>query len=174
MSLIRDMRELHPAVIPVASEWLRRCASRLYPVLIVETRRTWEVQEAYFARGRKSIEDVNELYVRAGLPPITSDDNLRIITKAQPPRSFHFFGLAIDFVPFVDGKPDWIYDENNPRDFHDDIAKEAKNLGFEWGGDWRTFQDIPHIQFTGGWTIDDAVDWSMRNAHEWRIPIPKR
>ncbi|MEK4968784.1 M15 family metallopeptidase [Cytobacillus sp. FSL R7-0696] len=25
--------------------------------------------------------------------------------------------------------------------------KEAKRLGFEWGGDWKSFIDKPHLQF---------------------------
>ncbi|EKN68084.1 L-alanyl-D-glutamate peptidase [Schinkia azotoformans LMG 9581] len=60
-------------------------------------------------------------------------------------KSYHLVGQALDFVP-VDskGQSDWKgYD--NPKIKQAII--EAKRLGFEWGGDWKSFIDKPHLQF---------------------------
>lgn len=32
------------------------------------------------------------------------------------------------------------------------MAALAKQLGFEWGGDWTSFKDYPHLQMTFGLT----------------------
>jgi peptidoglycan L-alanyl-D-glutamate endopeptidase CwlK len=34
-----------------------------------------------------------------------------------------------------DSLPDW-----------SEVVEEAKKLGFAWGGDWRTFKDMPHLE----------------------------
>jgi peptidoglycan LD-endopeptidase CwlK len=36
-----------------------------------------------------------------------------------------------------------------------EVAEIAKELGFQWGGDWRGFKDYPHLQMDFGLTIDD-------------------
>ncbi|GAA0449393.1 MAG: M15 family metallopeptidase [Bacillota bacterium] len=33
------------------------------------------------------------------------------------------------------------------------VAAIGKSLGFEWGGDWSSFKDYPHLQMTGGLTL---------------------
>jgi peptidoglycan LD-endopeptidase CwlK len=59
-------------------------------------------------------------------------------------KSYHLVGQALDFVPVKDGKADWNgYDEPAIKKA---IAK-AKELGFSWGGDWKTFKDKPHLQY---------------------------
>jgi len=69
----------------------------------------------------------------------------------------HNYGLAIDFaLRSVDGK-DVTWDMG--KDFDGDgkpdwmeVVEEAKKLGFEWGGDWKSFKDYPHFQMTAGLT----------------------
>ena len=64
--------------------------------------------------------------------------------KSQTMRSYHLVGQALDFVPVVNGKTDWNgYDR---PEIQKAIAK-AKQLGFEWGGDWKGFVDKPHLQY---------------------------
>lgn len=171
--LIRDMRELHPAFVPLAAEWLRLCASKLYPLLVVETRRTIEVAEAYYARGRKPLAVVNDLYETAGLPPITEEANRLTITSAVPGLSWHMYGLAIDAVPFAGGKPDWTYDPQSPADLYDEVAGLAVSLGMEWGGRWRSRKDCPHVEWHPGWEPNEAMNWSAMHGGDWRIPIPR-
>ncbi|MBQ4817688.1 M15 family metallopeptidase [Bacillus pumilus] len=63
---------------------------------------------------------------------------------SQTMRSYHLVGQALDFVP-VKGK-DTLWNGYGSADIKKAMAK-AKALGFEWGGDWKTFVDKPHLQF---------------------------
>nr|WP_244319475.1 M15 family metallopeptidase [Geobacillus subterraneus] len=63
---------------------------------------------------------------------------------SQTMRSYHLVGQALDFVPIVNGKADW--NGYNRPEIQKAIAK-AKELGFTWGGDWKTFKDMPHLQY---------------------------
>lgn len=63
---------------------------------------------------------------------------------SQTMQSYHLVGQALDFVPIVNEKTDWNgYDR---PDIQKAITK-AKQLGFEWGGDWKGFVDKPHLQY---------------------------
>lgn len=76
----------------------------------------------------------------------------RIVTNARPGYSYHNYGLALDFVPIVDGKAAW-----NRIDLFDKIGKVAKAYGFEWGGNFKSPVDKPHIQMTFKLTISDLL-----------------
>lgn len=59
-------------------------------------------------------------------------------------KSRHIIGQAVDIVPLP---VDW----NNPAPFRlvaEAMKKAAAELGVRitWGGDWRTFKDLPHYQ----------------------------
>ncbi|WP_244933706.1 peptidoglycan-binding protein [Neobacillus mesonae] len=60
-------------------------------------------------------------------------------------RSYHLVGQALDFVPTND-KGETLWSDYNKPEIKKAIA-EAKRLGFEWGGEWKTFIDKPHLQF---------------------------
>ncbi|MBR3705045.1 MAG: M15 family metallopeptidase, partial [Oscillospiraceae bacterium] len=72
-----------------------------------------------------------------------------IVTNGKVP-TFHAdtAGLAFDFCRNVRGHE---YDDNA---FFAKAAAIAKGLGFSWGGDWKSFPDMPHIQWDdhGAWT----------------------
>ncbi|MGE1096800.1 peptidoglycan-binding protein [Bacillus altitudinis] len=74
---------------------------------------------------------------------------------SQTMRSYHLVGQALDFVPVKGKKTLW--DGYGAADIKKAVAK-AKALGFEWGGDWKTFVDKPHLQFNyKGYGSDTAV-----------------
>jgi peptidoglycan L-alanyl-D-glutamate endopeptidase CwlK len=61
-------------------------------------------------------------------------------------KSKHLLGRALDFVPIVAGKVTW-----NPAPFKQLAPawkQAAKEVGVKitWGGDWRRFVDMPHIE----------------------------
>ncbi|MFO1519207.1 MAG: M15 family metallopeptidase [bacterium] len=66
----------------------------------------------------------------------------RGVTRAKPGYSFHNYGLAVDVV-FQDkkGRPSW-------REEHDwkKLGQLGKEVGLEWGGDWKSLRDRPHFQ----------------------------
>ncbi|PFU43799.1 peptidase M15 [Bacillus cereus] len=64
---------------------------------------------------------------------------------SQTMRSYHLVGQALDFVPInSSGTEDW--DGYNKEPWASAI-RYAKNIGFEWGGDWQGFVDSPHLQY---------------------------
>lgn len=72
-------------------------------------------------------------------------DNIRN-GVSQTMKSYHIVGQALDFV-FIDenGKERWNgYYAKDVQDF----VQYAKGLGFTWGGDWSSFRDCPHLQYT--------------------------
>jgi peptidoglycan L-alanyl-D-glutamate endopeptidase CwlK len=42
------------------------------------------------------------------------------------------------------GEPDWF-----------EVVAVAKELGFSWGGDWKSFKDYPHLQMDFGYSISE-------------------
>mgnify|MGYP006075406105 CR=1 FL=1 len=64
------------------------------------------------------------------------------VTNAKAGSSYHNYGLAYDVTYIKNGAAIW--DKNSPAyRTHGNIAKK---YGWEWGGDWRSFQDMPHVQ----------------------------
>lgn len=61
-------------------------------------------------------------------------------------RSRHLTGHAIDFVALVNGKVR--YDSVHMGRIAFAFKKAAKELAvpIEWGGDWKSFVDTPHIE----------------------------
>lgn len=103
--------------------------------------------------GFRSIEEQNDIF-RQG-----RSTGGEIVTNAMGGQSLHNFGLAVDYALLnQNGQPIWdlTYDGNNngePDWF--EVAEIAKELGFEWGGDWSEFVDFPHLQMTFGYTMEE-------------------
>ena len=96
-------------------------------------------------QGFRSIEEQNELYAQGRTKPG------KIVTNAKGGYSYHNFGLAFDFAVLnPDGSVNWNVDEKWKR-----VGQLGKSLGLEWGGDWRSFKDYPHFQYTFGLSLAD-------------------
>ena len=125
----RDISLLRPDVAANCRIWQERCRAAGLNVLVTNTVRDKEYQEYLYAQGR----------TRPG----------NIVTNGRTP-TFHSdkAGLAWDFCKNVRGQ------EYNDPDFFRRAAGIAKEMGFSWGGDWRSFPDSPHIQWDnhGHWT----------------------
>lgn len=85
------------------------------------------------------------LRVSQGLRTFAEQDALfrrrPVVTRARGGQSMHNYGLAVDFVFVVDGKPSW--DEK----LYKNIGRWVDEVGgIEWGGRWKRFIDYPHIQ----------------------------
>ncbi len=66
--------------------------------------------------------------------------------KTTTMNSRHLTGHAIDIVVYVDGKVSWeLSDYAKVFAVFNEVAEELGIL-VEWGGNWRTFKDGPHIQ----------------------------
>ncbi|KAI7262163.1 hypothetical protein KC345_g9518 [Hortaea werneckii] len=129
---------LHPAVLAAAAALIERCYACGVPILITQGLRTIAEQEVLYTQGRTK--------------PGT------IVTNARGGYSYHNYGLAVDFALLLPDGSSVSWDMKRDGD-HDrtadwlEVVKQAKALGFEWGGDWTTFKDYPHFQLSFGLTL---------------------
>lgn len=83
------------------------------------------------------------------------------VTNAKPGQSLHNYGLAVDFAFIIDGKvaswdekKDW--DGDKQSDWME-VVRVFKRYGWSWGGDWRSFKDMPHFEKTFGRTWQECL-----------------
>lgn len=78
------------------------------------------------------------------------------VTNAHGGQSNHNFGSAVDVGLFKDGK--YLTGANAAEDkSYSDFAQlvKAQVHDIEWGGDWASFKDKPHFQYTTGKTLTE-------------------
>ena len=122
----RDIAYLRADVRANCIIFIDLCKQAGLPVLITETVRDDEYQRYLAANGYAS--------------------------KTATRPTFHSVkaGLAFDICKNVKGH------EYDDLSFFDKCGQIAKQVGFSWGGDWKSFKDRPHIQwdshgkYTGG------------------------
>ncbi|MFF2016618.1 M15 family metallopeptidase [Paenibacillus sp. NPDC058177] len=130
---------LNPAVLVGANTLIERSFAKGVPIIISQGLRTFAEQNALYAQGRSKPGN--------------------IVTNARGGFSYHNYGLAIDFALLLpDGKGiSWdMKRDGNGNKIADwqEVVQEAKQLGFEWGGDWTSFKDYSHLQIAYGLSID--------------------
>ena len=130
------IESLHPKLVEdctaAYNEAVKNTPAGVHPI-ITQGFRTFEESEHLYAQGR----------TQPG----------QIVTNAKPGQSYHNYGLAIDFCLTVGGKMIWVVDENWMK-----VVNIFKNHGWEWGGDWRSFKDYPHLQKTFGYNWRALLD----------------
>ncbi|MBM7571209.1 M15 family metallopeptidase [Aquibacillus albus] len=128
---------LHLTVEKYKDILIERAEEQGITIIITDDIRTIEEQDAIYARGRTEPGS--------------------IVTYAEGGESYHNYGLAIDFALLSEsGEIIWDinYDGNqNGKADWTEVAVIAKELGFQWGGDWERFKDYPHLQMTFGYSI---------------------
>jgi peptidoglycan L-alanyl-D-glutamate endopeptidase CwlK len=124
----RDLMDLRPRTRAKAQAFIRECLKLDLPVLVYSTYRDKEAQDAEYAKGRTAPG--------------------KIVTNAKGGDSYHQYKVAFDFVPLVAGQPSW-----GSKDHYQKCAAIGKSLGLEWGGDFTTLVDMPHMQDTLGFSI---------------------
>lgn len=144
---IQRVAKLHPKVRDEVSKILAEVDEVLTgnaDVAISQGLRTFAEQDALYAQGRT---------VKGSK-----------VTNAKGGQSIHNYGLAVDFVLKLNGKEvSW----DTKKDFDNDkqadwmeVVAVFKKYGWVWGGDWRTFKDMPHFEKTFG--------------HTWQTLLAKR
>lgn len=143
---IQRANKLHPKVVQEVFEAIGE-AEAGFPiniqVRIVQGLRTIEEQDALYAQGRT-------------LPG-------KVVTNAKGGSSYHNYGLAVDFAILYDKDGNGTFEElswDTAKDFDKDrvfdwqeVVIAFEKRGWEWGGKWRTFKDLPHVQKTFGKTV---------------------
>jgi len=110
--------------------------------IVHEGRRTVAVQEAYYAQGRESLENVNKKRAEAGLFLLQSEKDNYIITWTL--QSKHVDGLAMDVLP-TDGAGNPTWDLAHYYKAFVIIRDCARRAGLTCGADWSP-PDWPHCQ----------------------------
>ena len=128
--------KLHPSVVAEVTKIVNECNSNL----------TGRAQ-LRISQGLRTVSEQNELYAqgrtKAG----------KKVTNAKGGQSIHNYGLAVDIVLIIDGKTaswdtakDW--DNDKVADWYECVKIFAK-YGWDWGGNWKTFKDLPHFEKKG-------------------------
>ena len=108
------------------------------------------------AQGLRTFAEQNALYAKGRTAPGPK------VTNAKGGDSIHNYGLAVDIVLIIDGKTaSWDTKKDFDRDQQSDwmeVVQVFKKAGFSWGGDWRTFKDMPHFEKTGGNSLKQLKD----------------
>ena len=140
----RMLKDLDLRAQPVFENFLRYLDEALgeNQYIVFEGRRSVKTQEAYYAQGRKSLEEVNALRKQAGLYLLRSEKDNYTITWTL--KSKHIEGLAMDVLP-VDGKgnPTWDLAHFQPQ--FNIIRNCGKEAGLICGADWKP-ADWPHYE----------------------------
>ena len=138
-----DINLLLPKVAKMTSEFLAKCNAQGIQVIITSTYRSSEEQDRLYAQGR------------------TAPGN--VVTNARGGSSFHNWKVALDFCPVKNGVAQW-----NDKALFTKIGIIGESCGFEWGGRWTSFLDLPHLQYTAGYSLQDfqngVVDYSKFNT----------
>lgn len=128
-----DTKNLHPIVKDLMNKFVETCKQKGINVIITQGFRSKAEQDALYAQGRTKPGSV--------------------VTNAKGGQSNHNYGLAFDFALLQNGKVTW-----DSRDKRWAIAGMiGESLGLEWGGRWKQFIDLPHLEFMFGLTINDLI-----------------
>ncbi|WP_422751721.1 M15 family metallopeptidase [Paenibacillus graminis] len=126
---------LHPVLAAATVALIERCYARGVNIVITQGLRTIAEQDALYAQGR----------TKPG----------QIVTNAKGGHSYHNFGFAVDFALLLPNGSSVSWDmardgDNDQTADWQEVVQEAKALGFEWGGDFKSIKDAPHFQMTFG------------------------
>ena len=75
--------DLRPKTKKLCELWIEECRKNGINLVVTQTFRSPELQEAYYSQGRESLEIVNLKRKKVGLDKITEKEN-KIVTKAAP------------------------------------------------------------------------------------------
>lgn len=125
---------------------------KLHPVVRIEIQKIIEECD-YALTGRAKVR------ITQGLRTFKEQDDLYAIGRTKPGKkvtnakggqSIHNYGLAVDICLIIDGKiaswdtvKDW--DNDKVADWYECVKIFAK-YGWDWGGNWKTFKDLPHFE----------------------------
>lgn len=169
---INRVANLHPKVRAKYTQAIELAETKFpktVAIRVVQGLRTIEEQNGLYALGRTKVNPDG----RTNKKPMGN-----IVTKAVGGKSYHNYGLSIDFALLYDTDGNGTYETLSwdlVKDFDRDgeadwmeVVKVFKSLGFEWGGDWTSIKDNPHFQMTFGYSVSQLM--AFYNDKTKRIP----
>ena len=124
----QNIATLLPPVQPLAQSLIAAAATAGISIKIISGTRPYEEQDALYEQGRSKPGP--------------------IVTNARGGYSNHNFGVAFDIGVFEGGR----YLDESPA--YKAVGALGKQLGLEWGGDWKSIQDEPHFELRPAWARD--------------------
>ena len=154
---------LHPAIRQKAIDACNEADAALTGKAILRiayTLRTFAEQSDLYAQGR----------TKAG----------KIVTNAKAGYSYHNFAFAFDIVLLIDRDNNGTYetaswqtdadlDADGKADWME-VVEILKKHGFVWGGDFKSFKDLPHFEMTLGYTT--AQLRAMKKDNKGYVVLP--
>jgi peptidoglycan L-alanyl-D-glutamate endopeptidase CwlK len=134
------LNDLHPLVSNRVVKVLNRATQQNLYVILYQGIRTFQQQDALYKQGRNEAGEIV--------------DKDKVVTYAKPGTSWHNYACAVDIVMNMGPRPkihptwDSFIDEN--KDGVNDwvvLGQIGKDYGFEWGGEFKGFVDVPHFQY---------------------------
>lgn len=111
--------------------------------------------EILITQGYRSIIEQNALYEQGRTTPGS------IVTNAKGGQSNHNYRLAFDIVLLNNlGNLDW-----NNTDKYIAVGKLGQSIGLDWGGAWLSFIDLPHFEYTYGFSISQLQNGAIIPAY---------
>ena len=134
---------LHPVIAPKVLKLLKNATFQNLYVILFQGIRTFQMQDDLYKQGRGPNGEIV--------------DKSKVVTYAKPGTSWHNYGCAVDIVmndgprpqihptwdDFIDANKDGVNDWMS-------MGQLGKELGFEWGGEFKEFIDVPHFQYHNG------------------------
>lgn len=139
----KDLSKLYPKPRAMAAKLIEECARQGITIRITEGYRSPQRQAWLYAQGRPATP-----WYHAG--NIVTNLNG---TKPTP----HLIGCAIDVCINMKG-----VDAYNVG-YLKKVGKIGESIGFEWGGSWTSFVDMPHFQYTYGLTSAQIAAGQLPN-----------
>ena len=136
----RDLAALAPKVRLATEKVLAGMAAEGFKAKQYDTLRTQDRQAFLFGKGRTP-----EQLVDAGCTSVcfawpTCADG-KVTNCSQADQSWHGYGLAVDIVE--DDATPW----TAAQAFWHAVSTHGVAAGFVWGGSWKRFPDLPHLQW---------------------------
>ena len=128
--------KLHPAVRKEVTNIIDECNKVL----------TGRAQ-VRITQGLRSFAEQDDLYALGRTKPGNK------VTNAKGGQSIHNYGFAVDIVLIIDGKTaswdmktDW---DGDKKSDWTECVEVFRKYGWNWGGDWISFKDMPHFDKKG-------------------------
>lgn len=161
----RRLEDLVPEVQERAREHVMRCADAGIELLIYCTLRDTHEQARLYrqSRTKEQVQAKIDQYKSRGFPALGKilkdvgpQKSGPKVTGAGPGESFHQYSMAYDCVPVLNGKPVWSSSGEGGKIWAK-VGELGKKTGLEWAGDWTSFREFPHFQWTNGRTVQDLM-----------------
>ncbi|MFV0149736.1 M15 family metallopeptidase [Empedobacter falsenii] len=147
----------HPLLRDKLKEWYLEANNKLLP-------KGYRLRITYVYR---SIQEQNDLYAQGRTKKGS------VVTNAKGGQSIHNYGLAFDFVILRDLDNNGTFEtaDFTVNEYWKRVANYFKSKGFTWGGDFKSFKDAPHLEYSKGlsWSYFKGLKTQLYNGLSYPI-----